>query len=53
VLYKHFSSTEGIAAGLAIDAFGEFADALRAARTSAGTSESPLAPNARIPLFRA
>jgi AcrR family transcriptional regulator len=46
VLYKHFSSMEAIAEALAIDGFGELAEALRAARTSAGTTEGPLIPMA-------
>ncbi len=46
VLYKHFSSMEAIAEALAIDGFGELADALRAAPTGAGTAESPLIPMA-------
>ncbi len=46
VLYKHFSSMDAIAEALAIDGFGELADALRAARTSAGTTEDPLIPMA-------
>src|ERR1700755_2120334 len=44
VLYKHFSSMEAIAEALALDGFGELAEALRAARTSAGTPESSLIP---------
>jgi AcrR family transcriptional regulator len=44
VLYKHFSSMEAIAEALALDGFGELAEALRAARISAGTTESPLIP---------
>jgi AcrR family transcriptional regulator len=47
VLYKHFSSMEAIAEALAIDGFGELTEALRAARTSAGGTESPLIPMAR------
>jgi AcrR family transcriptional regulator len=35
VLYKHFSSMEGIAAAVAVQGFGELADALRAARSGA------------------
>jgi AcrR family transcriptional regulator len=42
VLYKHFSSMEAIAEALAIDGFGELAEALRAARTSAATPDSSL-----------
>lgn len=46
VLYKHFASMEAIAEALAIDGFGELAEALCAARTSAGTAD-PLIPMAR------
>lgn len=46
VLYKHFASMEAIAEALAIDGFSELAGALRAARTSADSSESPLIPMA-------
>jgi AcrR family transcriptional regulator len=46
VLYKHFSSMEAIAEALAIDGFGELREALRAARTDASTTESPLIPMA-------
>ncbi|WP_197379847.1 TetR/AcrR family transcriptional regulator [Mycolicibacterium mengxianglii] len=46
VLYKHFSNMEAIAEALAIDGFGELAQALRTARTSVGASESPLIPMA-------
>jgi AcrR family transcriptional regulator len=35
VLYKHFSSMEGIAAAVAVQGFGELAEALRAARDGA------------------
>jgi AcrR family transcriptional regulator len=35
VLYKHFSGMEAIAAAVALQGFGELADALRAARISA------------------
>jgi AcrR family transcriptional regulator len=35
VLYKHFSSMEGIAAAVAVEGFGELAEALRAARAGA------------------
>jgi AcrR family transcriptional regulator len=47
VLYKHFSSMEDIAEAIAIEGFGELADALRAARTEAGTAKCPLRPMAR------
>ena len=47
VLYKHFSNMEAIAEAVAIDGFGELGEALRAARTSAGTTESPLIPMAQ------
>jgi AcrR family transcriptional regulator len=46
VLYKHFASMEAIAEALAIDGFRELAETLRAARTSAGTTENPLIPMA-------
>jgi AcrR family transcriptional regulator len=46
VLYKHFSSMDAIAEALAIDGFGELAEALRAARASADPTESPLIPMA-------
>src|SRR6185312_3337420 len=36
VLYKHFAGMEQIADAIAIDGFGELADALRAARSGAG-----------------
>jgi AcrR family transcriptional regulator len=42
VLYKHFASMEAIAEALAIDGFGELAQALRAARTTATSPESSL-----------
>jgi AcrR family transcriptional regulator len=42
VLYKHFANMEAIAEALAIDGFGELAEALRAARLSAGTADNPL-----------
>ncbi|CAN5437023.1 TetR/AcrR family transcriptional regulator [soil metagenome] len=44
VLYKHFSSMEAIAEALAVDGFGELAEVLRAARTSADAPGSSLAP---------
>jgi AcrR family transcriptional regulator len=47
VLYKHFSGLEDIAEAIAIEGFGELADALRAARTDAGTTQCPLRPMAR------
>jgi AcrR family transcriptional regulator len=45
VLYKHFASMEHIAAALAIEGFGELADALRAARADA--AQCPLRSLAR------
>jgi AcrR family transcriptional regulator len=38
VLYKHFTGMEQIAEAVAIDGFGELADAIRAARLRAGTA---------------
>jgi AcrR family transcriptional regulator len=46
VLYKHFASMEAIAEALAIDGFAELREALRAARTGASATESPLRPMA-------
>jgi AcrR family transcriptional regulator len=43
VLYKHFSSMEGIAAAVAVQGFGELADALRAARSGATDDADALA----------
>ncbi|HZC09415.1 MAG TPA: TetR/AcrR family transcriptional regulator [Mycobacterium sp.] len=43
VLYKHFSSMEGIAAAVAVQGFGELADALRAARSGATDGADALA----------
>jgi AcrR family transcriptional regulator len=43
VLYKHFSSMEGIAAAVAVQGFGELADALRAARSGATDGVDALA----------
>src|SRR6201998_689372 len=46
VLYKHFSSMEGIAAAVAVQGFGELADALRAARGGAAEGADALARGA-------
>jgi AcrR family transcriptional regulator len=43
VLYKHFSSMEGIAAAVAVQGFGELADALRVARSGAADGADALA----------
>jgi AcrR family transcriptional regulator len=43
VLYKHFTGMEQIADAIAIDGFGEFADAIRDARLRAGTASDALA----------
>jgi AcrR family transcriptional regulator len=43
VLYKHFTGMEQVADAVAIDGFGELADATRAARLSAGTAGDALA----------
>lgn len=42
VLYKHFSGMEQIADAIAIDGFGELAQAIRAARSGAGTPAADL-----------
>jgi AcrR family transcriptional regulator len=42
VLYKHFSSMDDIAAAVAIDGFGELAEALSRARSDAATPEQAL-----------
>ncbi|WP_315092937.1 TetR/AcrR family transcriptional regulator [uncultured Cellulomonas sp.] len=42
VLYKHFASMEDIAEAVALEGFGELADALRAARHSARSPEEAL-----------
>ncbi|OPX13198.1 TetR/AcrR family transcriptional regulator [Mycobacterium sp. AT1] len=42
VLYKHFAGMEQIAAAVAIDGFGELADALRAANSGAGAAGDAL-----------
>ena len=42
VLYKHFAGMDEIAEAVAIEGFGELADALRAARVSAATAEQAL-----------
>ena len=43
VLYKHFAGMEQIADAIAIEGFGELADATRAARLRAGTASDALA----------
>jgi AcrR family transcriptional regulator len=40
VLYKHFTGMEQIAEAVAIDGFGELADAIRAARSDGGSGEA-------------
>jgi AcrR family transcriptional regulator len=47
VLYKHFANMDAIAEAVAIDGFGELGETLRAARTSADATESPLIPMAQ------
>jgi AcrR family transcriptional regulator len=42
VLYKHFTGMEHIADAIAIDGFGELAEAIRAARCGAGTASDAL-----------
>lgn len=42
VLYKHFTGMEQIAEAVAIDGFGELADAIRAARSDAGSGDAAL-----------
>lgn len=42
VLYKHFSGMEHIAAAVAIDGFGELAEAIRAARCGVGSAGDSL-----------
>src|ERR1700754_872902 len=42
VLYKHFSGMEQLADAIAIDGFGELADAMRAARSGAGAAGDTL-----------
>jgi AcrR family transcriptional regulator len=42
VLYKHFTGMEHIADAIAIDGFGELADAIRAARSGAGAASDAL-----------
>lgn len=42
VLYKHFSGMDHIADAVAIDGFGELADAMRAARSGAGGASDAL-----------
>jgi AcrR family transcriptional regulator len=46
VLYKHFTGMEEIAEALAIEGFGELADALRTARVNAETADDALTPMA-------
>jgi AcrR family transcriptional regulator len=43
VLYKHFSSMEGVVASVAVQGFGELADALAAARSGATDGRDALA----------
>jgi AcrR family transcriptional regulator len=43
VLYKHFSSMEGVVASVAVQGFGELADALSAARSGATDGPDALA----------
>jgi AcrR family transcriptional regulator len=43
VLYKHFSSMEGVVASVAVQGFGELADALSAARSGATDGRDALA----------
>jgi AcrR family transcriptional regulator len=43
VLYKHFSGMDGIVASVAVQGFGELADALAAARGSAADGQDALA----------
>jgi AcrR family transcriptional regulator len=43
VLYKHFSSMEGVAAAVAVQGFGELADALASARRGATDGHEALA----------
>jgi AcrR family transcriptional regulator len=47
VLYKHFAGKEQIADAVAIDGFGELADALRAARSGADAASEALTRIAR------
>ena len=42
VLYKHFTGMEHIADAVAVDGFGELADAIRAARSGAGAASDAL-----------
>jgi AcrR family transcriptional regulator len=44
VLYKHFAGMEDIAEAVALEGFEELADALRAARAIAETTQDPLRP---------
>jgi AcrR family transcriptional regulator len=47
VLYKHFTGMEQIADAIAVDGFGELADALRAARSGADAASETLTRIAR------
>jgi AcrR family transcriptional regulator len=47
VLYKHFAGMEELAAAVAVDGFGELADAMREARSQAGTPGDALAAMAQ------
>ncbi|HTI76455.1 MAG TPA: TetR/AcrR family transcriptional regulator [Mycobacterium sp.] len=47
VLYKHFQGMEQIADAIAIEGFGELAEAMRAARSSADAADGALARIAR------
>ncbi|MBB3605018.1 AcrR family transcriptional regulator [Mycolicibacterium sp. BK556] len=47
VLYKHFAGMEQIADAVAIEGFGELADAVRAARSDSGTAGDALGRMAR------
>src|SRR5689334_6819112 len=42
ILYKHFKGMEEIADAIAIDGFGELAEAMRAARSGAETADDAL-----------
>jgi AcrR family transcriptional regulator len=47
VLYKHFAGMEELGAAVAVDGFGELADAMREARSQAGTPGDALAATAQ------
>lgn len=51
VIYKHFAGMDDIAEAIALEGFAELADALRAARTGADTTQGPLRPIARAYLI--